>query len=96
MGRFTGLLGIIVILAVAWLLSRHKRAIKWRILFWGLGLQFVFAVIVLKTDAGKLFQAASVAVTAMLGYAEVGSAFVFGDVLGRPGGSLGTVFAVQV
>jgi concentrative nucleoside transporter, CNT family len=96
MGRFTGLLGLVAILAVAWLFSRHRRAIKWRILFWGLGLQFVFAVIVLKTDAGKLFQAASVAVTAMLGYAEVGSAFVFGDTLGKSSGSLGTVFAFQV
>jgi len=96
MGRFTGLLGLVAILAVAWLFSRHRRAIKWRILFWGLGLQFVFAVIVLKTDAGKLFQAASVAVTAMLGYAEVGSAFVFGDTLGKSTGSMGTVFAFQV
>jgi len=96
MGRFTGLLGIAAILAVAWLLSRHKRAIKLRILLWGLGLQFGFAVIVLKTSVGKLFQAASVAVTAMLGYAEYGSAFVFGDTLGRSSGSLGTVFAFQV
>src|SRR5580700_493513 len=96
MGRFTGLLGIVAILAVAWLLSRHKRAIKLRILFWGLGLQFGFAVIVLKTGVGKLFQAASVAVTAMLGYAEYGSAFVFGDTLGRSSGSLGSVFAFQV
>jgi CNT family concentrative nucleoside transporter len=96
MGRFTGLLGLVVILAVAWLLSRHKRAIKPRILFWGLGLQFGFAVLVLKTDVGKLFQAASVGVTAMLGYAEYGSAFVFGDTLGRSSGKLGTVFAFQV
>jgi len=96
MGRFTGLLGLVAILAVAWLLSRHKRAIKLRVLFWGLGLQFGFAVIVLKTSASKLFQGASVAVTAMLGYAEYGSAFVFGDTLGRSSGSLGSVFAFQV
>jgi concentrative nucleoside transporter, CNT family len=96
MGRLTGLLGIIVIMAAAWLLSHHKRAIKSRLIFWGLGLQFGFAVLVLKTDFGKLFQAASVAVTAMLGYAEAGSAFVFGDTLGRSSGSLGTVFAFQV
>src|SRR3984957_18933530 len=96
MGRFKGLLGIAAILATAWLLSRHKKAIKLRILLWGMGLQFGFAVLVLKTDAGKVFQAASVAVTAMLGYAEVGSAFVFGDTLGRSSGSMGTVFAFQV
>jgi concentrative nucleoside transporter, CNT family len=96
MGRLTGLLGIVVILAVAWLFSRHRRQIKLRILFWGLGLQFSFALIVLKTSVGKLFQAASAGVAAMLGYAEVGSAFVFGDVLGKSSGSLGSVFAFQV
>ena len=96
MGRFTGLLGIVAILATAWLLSRHKKAIKLRILLWGMGLQFGFAVLVLKTNFGKIFQAASVAVTAMLGYAEEGSAFVFGDTLGRSSGSLGVIFALQV
>ena len=96
MGRLTGLLGLVAILAVAWLFSRHKRGIKLRILYWGLGLQFGFAIIVLKTGAGKVFQAASVAVTAMLGYAEYGSAFVFGDTLGKSSGSMGAVFAFQV
>ena len=96
MGRFTGLLGLVVILAVAWLFSRHKSAIKLRIVVWGLGLQFIFAFIVLRTSVSKLFQAASAAVTAMLGYAEVGSAFVFGDTLGKSSGSMGSVFAFQV
>jgi len=96
MGRFTGLLGLVVIVGAAWLLSHHKRAIKSRLLFWGLGLQFGFAVLVLKTDFGKIFQAASTAVAAMLNFAEVGSAFVFGDTLGKSSGSLGTVFAFQV
>jgi concentrative nucleoside transporter, CNT family len=96
MGRLTGLLGIVVILAVAWAFSRHKKAIKPRVLFWGLGLQFAFAVLVLKTDFGKLFQAVSTAVAAMLGYSEAGSAFLFGDTLGRSSGSLGTIFAFQV
>ena len=96
MGRFTGLLGLVAILAVAWLLSRHKRAIKSRVLFWGLGLQFGFALLVLKTDVGKLFQAASVAVTAMLNFSQEGSAFLFGDTLGRANGSMGTIFAFEV
>ena len=77
MQRFTGLLGIVAILAVAWLLSRHKRAIKLRILLWGLGLQFGFAVLVLKTSFGKVFQAASVAVAAMLGYSQAGKQIRF-------------------
>ncbi|HWF09417.1 MAG TPA: nucleoside transporter C-terminal domain-containing protein [Bryobacteraceae bacterium] len=96
MGRFTGLLGLIVIMGVAWLLSRQKSAIKLRIVLWGLGLQFGFALLVLDTKAGSVFQAASGAVTAMLNYAEAGSSFVFGDVLGKSSGSLGTVFAFQV
>jgi len=96
MGRLTGLLGIVTILAVAWLFSRNRKQIKLRILLWGLGLQFAFALIVLKTSVGKLFQAASAGVAAMLGYAEYGSAFVFGDVLGKSSGSLGSVFAFQV
>jgi CNT family concentrative nucleoside transporter len=96
MGRFTGLLGLIVIMGVAWLMSRQKRAIRLRVVLWGLGLQFGFAVLVLDTRAGDLFKAASTAVTAMLNYAEAGSSFVFGDVLGKSSGSLGTVFAFQV
>jgi CNT family concentrative nucleoside transporter len=96
MGRFTGLLGLVAIMAVAWLLSRKKSAIKLRIIVWGLGLQLGFAILVLRTPVGNLFQAASGAVAAMLGYAEYGSAFVFGDTLGKSSGSLGTVFAFQV
>jgi len=57
MQRFTGLLGLVVILAVAWLFSAHKRAIKLRIVLWGVGLQVAFALLVLKTDFGKVFQA---------------------------------------
>lgn len=95
MGRFTGLLGLVVILAAAWLFSAHKRAIKLRIIGWGLGLQFAFALLVLKTDFGKIFQAIGVGVNAMLGYTEEGSKFVFGP-LGEGGGPFGVVFAFQV
>ncbi|MGD1068727.1 MAG: nucleoside transporter C-terminal domain-containing protein [Bryobacteraceae bacterium] len=100
MDRFTGLLGIAVILLVAWAFSRHKSAIKLRIILWGMGLQFAFALLVLKTAFGKVFQAVSVGVAAMLGYAQAGSKFVFGDVLGSADNSSrvlgGTIFAFQV
>jgi CNT family concentrative nucleoside transporter len=95
MGRFTGLLGLVVILAVAYLMSSHKKAIKPRVLFWGLSLQFVFAFLVLKTDLGKAFQLASIAVNSLLEYAENGSQFLFGP-LGTKGGPFGVVFAFQV
>src|SRR5579872_2711722 len=96
MGRFTGILGLVIILAFAWLFSTHKRSIKLRILAWGLGLQFAFALLILKTDFGKLFQVASRGVTAMINYVQAGSTFVFGDQLGAPNGPFGVVFAFQV
>jgi CNT family concentrative nucleoside transporter len=95
MGRFTGLIGLVVILGVAYLLSSHRNAIRLRILLWGLGLQFLFAILVLRTDFGKLFQAIGAGVNAMLEYAEVGSQFLFGP-LGVKSGPFGVVFAFQV
>jgi len=95
MDRLTGLLGLVVILALCYLFSTNRKAIKPRLFFWGLGLQFAFAFLVLKTDFGKLFQAASVAVNALLEYAEKGSEFLFGP-LGVKTGAFGVVFAFQV
>ncbi|BDC49037.1 nucleoside transporter [Bryobacterales bacterium F-183] len=96
MDRFTGLLGLIVILACAWLFSNNRRAIQPRILLWGLGLQFVFAFLVLRTDAGFLFQGASSAVNHLIEYAFEGSKFVFGDKLGVKTDQFGVIFAFQV
>jgi CNT family concentrative nucleoside transporter len=95
MARFTGLLGIAVILIAAWVFSTNRRAIQPRVILWGLGLQFVFAVLVLKTSFGKIFEAIGVGVNAMLNYAEAGSNFVFGP-LGIKSGPFGVVFAFQV
>jgi CNT family concentrative nucleoside transporter len=96
MGRFTGFLGLAVILGVAWLCSTHKKDIKLRLILWGMGLQFAFAVLVLKTDFGKIFQAASTGVNAMLKFAEEGSKFLFGDKLGAASDQFGVIFAFQV
>ncbi len=95
MDRLIGLLGLVSILALCYLFSTNRKAVKPRLLFWGLGLQFAFAFLVLKTDVGKLFQAASVAVNALLEYAEKGSEFLFGP-LGIKSGPFGVVFAFQV
>jgi len=97
MDRYRGLLGLIFILAVAWGLSTHKKEIKGRILLWGLGLQFLFALLVLKTGFGQVFQVVSEFVSALLHYSEAGSTFVFGP-LGAATGqqNLGVIFAFQV
>jgi len=96
MERFTGLLGLIVIVLVAYLFSTNRGAIKARVLYWGLGLQFGFAFLVLKTDFGYLFKAASNGVNHMLDYAVEGSKFVFGDKLGAKNDQFGVIFAFQV
>jgi concentrative nucleoside transporter, CNT family len=95
MQRFTGVLGLVVILAVAWLFSTHKRQIKLRLIVWGMGLQILFAVLVLKTDFGIVFKRIGDGVNAMLEFAEVGSQFLFGP-LGTKGGPFGVIFAFQV
>ncbi|HSB13931.1 MAG TPA: NupC/NupG family nucleoside CNT transporter [Bryobacteraceae bacterium] len=95
MGRFSGLIGLVVILGAAWVFSAKRRAIRPKLLLWGLGLQFAFAFLVLKTGFGRVFEAASVAVNALLAYAEAGSQFVFGP-LGAKSGPFGVVFAFQV
>ncbi len=89
MGRFTGILGLLTMLALAYAFSTNRRAIRLKTVAWGLGLQFVFAVFVLRIDAGRIaFQKAGDAVTKLLSYAHAGSHFVFGD-LANPGSQLG-------
>jgi concentrative nucleoside transporter, CNT family len=96
MGRFTGILGIIVMLGFGFLFSTNRRAIRVKTVAWGLGLQFAFAVFVLKLEAGRvIFQKAGDAVNRLLSYAYAGSSFVFGD-LGKQGSRLGFYFAFQV
>ena len=53
MPRFTGLLGLIVFLALAYAFSTNRRAIRWRTVVWGLGLQIFFAILVIKWTFGQ-------------------------------------------
>ena len=95
MTRFTPLLGILTILGVAFLFSKNRRAIRWRIVAWGFGLQILVAIFVLRTNLGyRLIDGASSGAVWMLNFAFEGSKFVFGW-LGDPKGSSGFVFAFQ-
>jgi CNT family concentrative nucleoside transporter len=96
MGRFTGILGLLTMLALAYAFSTNRRAIRLKTVAWGLGLQFAFAVCVLRIGAGqRVFQKAGDAVSRLLSYSYAGSQFVFGD-LGKQGSHLGFYFAFQV
>ncbi len=96
MTRFTGILGIIVIMALAYVFSTNQRAIRTKTVFWGLGLQVAFAIFVLRVNAGRLlFQKAGDLVTRLLSYGFAGSEFVLGD-LGKQGSRFGFYFAFQV
>jgi CNT family concentrative nucleoside transporter len=96
MSHLTGILGILGILGACYLFSTDRKAVKWRIVAWGIALQLLFAVIVLKFQFGQAFmKAAGDAVTTLLGYAFDGASFVFGD-LASPTGKAGFVFAFAI
>jgi concentrative nucleoside transporter, CNT family len=95
LARFTGLLGLVTMLAAAWIFSSNRKAIRWRTVGWGLGLQFLFAVLVLRFTVGeRALATAGAAVNRLLSYAFVGSEFVFGE-LGKQHSSFGLDVAFQ-
>jgi concentrative nucleoside transporter, CNT family len=95
MNRAAAGLGILTILAFAYAFSKHRKAVNWRIVVGGLGLQFAVALFVMRTSAGfRLMQAVSGAFVKLLGYSFYGSSFVFGP-LGQKGGPMGMIFAFQ-
>ena len=94
--RLTGLLGITLILVLAYAMSHNRRAIRWKTVYWGMGLQIAFAIFVLRIPFGQeLFRRLGAGVTAILHYSYAGSSFVFGE-LGKADSSLGVIFAFQI
>ena len=108
--RAQAVVGAVVILGIAYLFSTARRSIDLRTVVWGLSLQILFALIVLKTEVGRVtFQVLGDAITKLLGFADVGSSFVFGAlgsktawpkimtaVLGEEGTQYASIFAFQV
>ena len=96
MSRLTGLLGLITMLAFAYVFSSNRRAIRVKTVVMGLVLQFVFAIFVLRFSFGRnLLAWAGRGVDKFLEYSFAGSQLVFGE-LGRKGGQFGMIFAFQV
>ncbi len=85
MDRFTGVLGILAVLLAAWLGSTDRKHIRWRTVAWGLGLQLVFAFLVLRFDYGQQAMTwAGGVVKSMLASTYAGTKILFGP-LGVPG-----------
>jgi CNT family concentrative nucleoside transporter len=98
MARFTGVLGMLVILAGAYLFSTSRKSIQLKTVLWGLGLQLTLGYFVLRSAFGsKVFSFLGAGANKLLSFSYAGSAFVFGD-LGLPKelSRLGFSFAFQV
>jgi concentrative nucleoside transporter, CNT family len=99
MERLLSLVGLVVILGIAYLFSTDRKAIRGKTVVWGLVLQLLFALFVLKTSVGQLvFAWLGAKINRLLQFSFVGSQFLFGK-LGLPGGggdNIGFIFAFQV
>lgn len=94
MERFTGLIGILLIFAIAFLMSNNRKAINYRLVFSGIAIQLVLAVFILKVPAGKLiFSWLGAGVTKILDFSHAGADFVFGPLANKL--ALNTAFGVN-
>ncbi len=104
------LIGAAVILGIGYVFSTDRKAINWETVAWGLGLQIVFAFIVLKTSIGQaVFTTVGGYMTKLLAFSNVGASFVFGPLgdatvwgramtgaIGPDGAQYAVIFAFQV
>ena len=78
MEQFTGVIGVIVLLGIAYLLSNDRKMIDMNIIIWGLGLQISFAFIILKTPLGEyIFTFLNNIIVKLISFADAGSDFLF-------------------
>ncbi len=104
-----GILGIVLIVGIAYLFSNNKKKINWRLVISGLGLQFILAILIIKGDAlgqffyplrwpKDFFQWISSFFIIIMDFSTEGAKFVFGALAISPGNpeSLGSFFAFQV
>jgi CNT family concentrative nucleoside transporter len=110
LGLLQPVFGAAVILAIAVACSTNRRAINWTTVAWGLSLQVIFAIIVLKTTVGqRVFSTLGDGINKLLGFAGVGAEMVFGPLgtasvwgrvmntaLGPEGAQYTVIFAFQV
>lgn len=93
--RLTSLLGLFVMLALAWSISENRRRIPWRIIIWGIGLQFAFALLILRTRLGMIFfDGVRRAFNLLTNASDAGAGFLFGNLTENT--EIGATIAFQV
>ncbi|MEM8777444.1 MAG: NupC/NupG family nucleoside CNT transporter [Cyanobacteria bacterium P01_G01_bin.49] len=80
MEHFISLVGLIIFIGLAYLLSVNRSAIQWQTIIWGVGLQFCLALFILKTPIGlAIFEWLGNSIKILLDFSDVGAKFVFGE-----------------
>ncbi|MEW6532622.1 MAG: nucleoside transporter C-terminal domain-containing protein [Thermodesulfobacteriota bacterium] len=79
--RLMSLIGIVAIVAFCWLISSDRRRVNWHCVLWGLGLQFLFGILILKTYPDEIFAGAQALFTGINHFAEKGARFLFGSLV---------------
>ncbi len=80
MQQLIPVLGLFVMLGIAWALSSNRSAIRWRPVAMGTALQILFALIILKTEVGRsVFDFVGAGITRFLDFTDAGATFVFGE-----------------
>lgn len=80
--RLISILGLVVMIGIAWSLSVNRARFPVRIVAWGVGLQLLFAVLILRTAPGEAFFAVvNDAFIQLLGYTQDGARFIFGNLV---------------
>ena len=101
--KLISLLGLVAMVVMAWAISEKRQLFPWRTVLWGIGLQFIFAVLILDTEFGKkVFDLTGRAVNRLIQFSNEGCKFVFGPLADNVlladkfGPQNGLIFAVLV
>jgi len=82
--RVLSFLGLFVLVGIAWVISENRKAISWRPVAWGLGLQLVLGAVILSPAVSEFFYTVvDGGVKQLLSFAEDGATFVFGSIEGH-------------
>ena len=82
MARFVSFIGLLSVVALAWLLSNQRNKLNARLILTGVGLQFLFAIVILwRTRGQAIFEMSRAVVAKLLSFSDDGAQFVFGETL---------------